>query len=131
MSVAFPAIKPTQRTFTPPAWPVTSARSQAGAVSRRKWGSKSTDATLQLEFSCTDDESGSILEAHEQAQGPTEPLDLPDIIWQGVTGRLKAFIDATSGRLEWVFADAQPPPVRSVSCGRSTVTVELRAELHL
>jgi hypothetical protein len=130
MSVAFPAIKPTQRTFTPPTWPVTSARSQAGAVSRRKWGSKSTDATLQLEFSCVDDESGRILDAHELAQGPTVPLDLPDIIWQGITGRLKTFIDTTSGRLEWVFTE-QPPQVRSVSCGRSTVTVELRAELHL
>lgn len=130
MTVAFPALKPTDRQFAAPRWPLTSARSQAGAVSRRKWGSQSTDPSLSLTFACTDDQAGAILAAHEEAQGQVVALELPDEVWHGINGTLRAFLDAMSDRLVWTFKEGSVPTMRSLVCGRSEVTVELTAELR-
>jgi hypothetical protein len=106
-------------------------RSQSGTTSRRKWGNKPANATLSLEFSCDDQQANDILQAYYRAQGQMIPLTLPDLIWQGVSGGLLEYLQQSSIRLDWTFAEGSEPDVEWVLCGRSKVRVELVAELRV
>lgn len=130
MPVAFPALKPTSRELTAPTWPITSARSQSGAVSRRKWGSNSTEPQLRLVFACSDAETDSIFAAYNTAKGSIDTLTLPPEIWHGMEGALLTRVTNYGSRLRWSFVADDPPALRSLICGRSEVTVRLVAELR-
>ena len=133
MAVAFPNIEPTSRNFTAPRWPTTGLTTQSGVTTRRLWGSKPTQAQLQLQFSnITDDNAALIVGAYNEAQGAVTDLILPSAIFNGASSNLRGWLDTTSTNagMLWFFTE-EPPTVESVAPNRSSVRVNLVAELRL
>ena len=133
MAVAFPNIEPTSRNFTAPRWPTTGLTTQSGVTTRRLWGSKPTQAQLQLQFSnITDDNAALIVGAYNEAQGAVTDLTLPSAIFNGASSNLRGWLDTTSTNagMLWFFTE-EPPTVESVAPNRSSVRVNLVAELRL
>jgi len=123
MSVAFPAIRPADRQFTPPAVPVAETRSESGLTYRRRRGSLAVDATLALRFDARPVADWVAIEAAWLASGSgMEGLALPPEIWApGVAPELPG--------LQWRFIPSQPPQKAEPRelIGRVNITVELRA----
>jgi len=133
MAVTFPTIEPTSRRFLAPKWPTTGVVSQSGVTTRRLWGSRPSQAQLDLTFAnITDDNAALIIGAYNSAKGATIDLTLPSIIFNGASANLKGWLDTTStgAGMKWFFNE-EPPNVESISPNRSTVTVRLVAELRL
>ena len=132
MTVAFPAVQPTGCSFTPPSFPISSSRSQSGVRSYRVWASKESDAVLEFDFENISQEAAlGILEAYREAKGPVEGLNLPPILFNGITDSdLLAFIKQTDSGLTWHFFEDQPPQLQRVPGRRYTTRVTLRAELR-
>lgn len=133
MATTFPSIEPTARSFTAPTWPTTTQTSQSGVITRRLWGSRPSRATLSLRFSTTDEGTTAILRAYDNAKGSVDTLALPDILFNGASGRLRSWLDASAAGagLVWCFTEGSPPQVESIAPGRSNVTVSLTAELRM
>jgi len=132
MSVAFPSLTPTSRSFQAPRFPSTSSTSQGGVVTRRLWGSQPSQGQLSLTFAnISDDHAALLLEAYAAAKGPTTELTLPSTVFNGVSDLLQLGIDSTttSSGLKWFFAE-DGPSVESIAPGISTVTLELTVELR-
>jgi hypothetical protein len=133
MAVAFPSIEPTGRNFTAPRWPTSGLTTQSGLTTRRLWGSKPTQAQLQLQFNnITDDNAALIIKAYNDAQGATTDITLPSAIFNGASATLKTWLDttATGAGMLWFFTE-DPPSLESVAPNRSSVSVKLVAELRL
>lgn len=134
MTVAFPAIEPTGRSFKAPSFQTSTLTSQSGVVTRRLWASKPSAASLSLEFNnISDDSVTQILSAHYEAKGSVEELELPQIIFNGASSALKAWLDtsATNAGLIWCFEEGSTPQVESIAPNRSKVSVKLSAELRM
>lgn len=133
MAVAFPSVEPTSRSFTAPRWPTSGLTTQSGVTTRRLWGSRPSQAQLQLQFSnITDDNAALIVKAYNDAKGATTDLTLPPAIFNGASTTLKGWLDTTStgAGMLWFFTE-EPPTVESVAPNRSSVRVTLVAELRL
>lgn len=133
MAVAFPSIEPTARNFTAPRWPTSGLTAQNGVTTRRLWGSRPSQAQLNLTFTnISDDNAALILSAYNSCQGATGEVILPSIIFNGASGNLAGWLSTTStgAGMQWFFSE-EPPTVESISPGRSTVSVRLIAELRL
>lgn len=133
MAVAFPSVEPTSRSFTAPRWPTSGMTTQSGVTTRRLWGSRPSQAQLQLQFdNITDDNAALIIKAYDDAKGATTDLTLPPAIFNGASTALKAWMDttATGAGMLWFFTE-EPPTVESVAPNRSSVRVNLVAELRL
>lgn len=134
MTIAFPNITPTSRSFRPPKWPATRKASQSGVSSVRLWGSRPSDAGISLGFAnIPDHQAAAILNAHRQAKGHVLPVVLPVGILKGMEQELQAawLGSISEADLTWHFSEGDPPSVESVIPGRSTVRVSLTAELRL
>lgn len=123
MTTAFPNIKPSSRDIQPGQFPVKRFTTIAGTGFTRLYGSQPFNASIDLAFQNIGDAAvQSILDAFEAAYGATDDLALPELLWDGVSDRLRE-------RLErdylWRFAQQAPPQVRSVRRGISTVSVRL------
>ena len=133
MAVTFPSIEPTSRSFTAPRWPTSGIPTQSGVTTRRLWGSRPSQAQLQLQFSnVSDDNAALIVQAYHDAKGATTDLALPAIIFNGASGNLTGWLNtaSTGAGMKWFFAE-EPPTVESVAPNRSSVRVNLVAELRL
>jgi hypothetical protein len=133
MAVTFPSIAPTARSFTAPKWPTTGITSQSGVTTRRLWGSRPSQAQLNLTFNnISDDNAALIAAAYNSAKGATVELTLPAVIFDGASSTLKAWLDtsATGAGMQWFFSE-EPPSIESVAPGRSSVRINLVAELRL
>ena len=133
MAVTFPNIEPTARNFKAPKWPTSGLTAQNGVTTRRLWGSRAAQAQLSLTFTnITDDNAALILQAYNSAKGATTDLALPSIIFNGASGALTTCLDtsATGAGMKWFFAE-DPPSLESTAPNRSSVSVELVAELRL
>ena len=134
MATTFPSIKPTGRSFVAPSWPTKTQVSESGVITRRLWGSRPSQAKLSLTFrNINDTSTAAILSAYNSAKGSVDSLTLPVEIFAGANAGLKSWLDAsaTGAGLLWCFAEGTSPQVESVAPGRSTVTVELTAELRM
>lgn len=134
MATAFPTVQPTSRSFVAPTWPTKTQASQSGVITRRLWGSRPSRARLRLRFDNINDTSTTeILSAYNTAKGSVDSLTLPSIIFKGASAGLQQWLDAsaTGAGLLWCFSEGTSPQVESVAPGRSTVTVELTAELRM
>jgi len=132
MAITFPSIEPTGRSFVAPRWPTTSLVSQSGVKTSRLWGSRPSQALLRLTFeNVTDDNAATIIGAYNSAKGSSTELILPDVIFNGSSADLKGWLDtsSTGAGMQWFFSE-EPPTVESVSPNRSTVAVQLVAELR-
>jgi hypothetical protein len=133
MSVTFPTIEPTSRSFTAPRWPISATRSQSGVTSQRLWGSKPSQAQLALTFdNITDNNAALILQAYNSAKGTITELTLPTVIFNGASANLAGWLNTTStgAGMKWFF-DEEPPSVESVAPNRSSVRLTLVAELRM
>jgi hypothetical protein len=133
MTVTFPTLEPTSRSFVAPRWPTSGITSQSGVTTRRLWGSRPSQARLNLSFdNISDDNAGLIVAAYNSAKGATTELTLPNVLFNGASAALTGWLDTTStgAGMKWFFSD-EPPTVESVAPGRSSVRVVLVAELRL
>lgn len=134
MATVFPSIKPSSRSFTPPAFATTTSSSQSGVVTRRLWGSRPSKAVLALQFDNIDDsETSAILKAYNDAKGSVDSLVLPDEVFAGTDRALQQWLDGsnTGAGLLWCFTEGSAPQVVTTSVGRSNVQVNLTAELRI
>jgi hypothetical protein len=133
MTVTFPTLEPTARSFTAPRWPTSGITSQSGVTTRRLWGSRPSQARLNLSFdNISDDNAGLIVAAYNSAKGAITELTLPNVLFNGASAALTGWLNTTStgAGTKWFFAE-EPPTVDSVAPGRSSVRVALVAELRL
>lgn len=136
MGIAFPAIEPTAFAFTMPRHPVTSAMSESGIEDHRLWGTVAVRGLLELEFSnIRTANATAILSTFHQSYSGLLALDLPDILFAGVTADDRAFIDSvtTGAGLKWfwpVGQDAPTPRQSLVYRHRCTLPVQLQARLQ-
>lgn len=124
MSVAFPSLCPTRRSYTPGRYPTKRFNGISGSGTTRLYGSKAFDAELQLDFVVDDDGATALLDCWHQSRGGAETLDLPTNVFTGISSSLNATIPAY---LSWRWADT--PSVESLFPGRSRVQVKLIATL--
>lgn len=133
MAITFPSIEPTGRGFTAPRWPTSGITTQSGVTTRRLWGSRPSQARLSLSFdNISDDNAALIVQAYNDAKGATTDLTLPAIIFNGASGNLTGWLStaSTGAGMKWFFAE-EPPTVESIAPNRSSVRVNLVAELRL
>jgi len=132
MTVTFPTLRPTSRSYTPPKWPVTGTTSQSGVTSRRLWGSAPNQGSLSLAFNNRPTTEGVALRtAYNAAKGPIEDISLPSSIFEGDEDTYNEIQSVFSQYgLRWYFTDEQPA-IESVVPGICNMRVNLVAELRL
>jgi len=123
MTVDFPAISPTQRSYTPGEYPTKRFTSVSGAGSTRLYGSKAFNATLKLEFLQDDAGTQSILKSWHESYGGARILSLPATLFEGMNGPEEEIPNYLNWRWESV------PVVQSLFPGRSKIQVALVATL--
>lgn len=127
MATSFAALNtcgPTKRTFTPGAYATKRFTSISGAGSTRLYGSKASDARLQLSFLLDDADTCAVLKCWDEAKGTYDTIDLPDQFLAGSSPILDCGVPTY---LNWRWAD--PPSVESLLPGRSRVQINLIATL--
>ena len=75
---------PTDRTFSPGEYPVRRFTSISGAGTSRLYGSKQSNAELQLTFVLSDSDTSVMLKAWDDAKGTFDTLNLPPQFFAGV-----------------------------------------------
>ena len=135
--MAFPNMRPTTRSFTMGDYPSTTYRSLSGVTFRRNFGNKQTGYTLDLQFKNIGDNeelkvnSGTtlqILQHYIDVDGTLETFTVPNRVFAGMDDTIEDLIKAPSN-IKWRYAE--PPKVKSVKTGMSTVTVKLVGELEV
>lgn len=127
MSLPFPDIKPSARSFRMGSYPTKVYRSLSGATVKRSFGNKPTGYQLELEFQNITDAAAALIVKHyvDVAAGFVR-FTLPSGLFAGMGITLQSYIQFPAGIL-WEYES--PPEVQSVITGRSTVTVSLAGEL--
>ena len=136
MPILFPAVKPTSSAFVMPRHPATTARSEAGVDDQRLWGTVAVDGALELEFANIPTSTATdILRTFHQSYSGLLELQLPAILFDGLTDQDRAFIDAitTGSGLRWFWPVGQGAPKPRASLvyrHRCTLPVTLQARLQ-
>ena len=126
MSIIFPSLKPSQRSFKLGAFPTKIYRSLSGATAKRSYGNKPFGYELQLVFSNIDDDATAlILEHYSDTFGGFSRFQLPDSLFSGMSETLRDYAKANA-TICWEYAG--PPEVESIIGGRSTVQVTFIGE---
>lgn len=128
---AFPDIAPTSRTFEPGVYPQRTYRTLSGVVVRRTFGNSPFNAKLDMQFENIGDSAVESILNHYRTQTAsnarfqvlttTKPLT-------GMTSTLANLASGSTDNLRWEYA--QPPQVRSIRSGLSTVSVSLLGEIR-
>lgn len=124
MTVSFPELCPTRRSYTPGVYPVKKFDSISGASVTRLYGSKAFDATLDLQFILNDASLQLLLESYHQSRGGALAMDLPASVFHGIGADLQ---DQIPSYLNWRYAET--PALESLVPGRTRVQVKLIATL--
>ena len=122
----FPAICPVRRQFKAAQFPTKRFTSISGAGTTRLYGSKSFDATLDIQFLVDDDNLIAIMDNWEASYGTYLPVNLPDAVVASNGELLDAIVP---DYLEWHWAEA--PTVESLNPGLHRATVKLIAQLEI
>ena len=136
MGIAFPAIEPTAFAFTMPRHPVTGAMSESGIEDHRLWGTVAVRGLLDLEFgNIRTDRAMAILDSFHQSYSGVLELDLPEILFAGVSAAERVYIESvtTGAGLRWFWPIGQDAPTPRVSLTfrqRCTLPVQLQARLQ-
>ena len=124
MSIAFPAVCPTRRRYTPGRYPTRRYNALNGASFTRLFGSRAFDAELDMEFILDDTKAAAVLRSWHDSKGGTTDLSLPSLVFTGVSDQLSSNIPTY---LNWRWAEV--PSVESLFPGKSRVQVRLIATL--
>lgn len=128
MTVQFPGIKPAERSFRLGQYPVKSYRALSGATVKRAFGNRAYGYELQLSFNnITDAVTSQLIDHYNATRGGFARFTLPAQIFAGMSTTLTSKIQAPT-QIKWEYVN--PPEVRSVFNGRSTVTITLAGELE-
>ena len=129
-AVAFPALKPTSRSYSPGVYPSAEFKALNGATTRMLFGNRRSDAELQLEFgNISDDNAALILQHYERVVPSDDWVGFTSATGSaGASSALAAYLQESGGSgLRWRYEG--PPDVRSVVPGRSTVQVKFIGQL--
>jgi hypothetical protein len=127
-AVAFPAIKPTGRSYSPGTYPLAEFKALNGATTRMLYGNRRSDAELSLEFANISDDNAALILRHYEQLGASDDWASFTTGAAGASSSLAAFMQESGGSgLRWRYADA--PQVSSVFPGRSTVQVTFVGQL--
>lgn len=127
MTAQFPGIKPAERSFRLGQYPVKSYRALSGATVKRVFGNRAYGYELQLSFNnITDAVTAQLIDHYEATSGGFERFTLPAELFAGMSSALTSKIQSPA-QIKWEYVN--PPEVKSVINGRSTVTVNLAGEL--
>ena len=77
MTIPFPALCPRSRKFQPGSYATKRFATISGTSQTRLYGSKSFDATLELEFMTDDEGAASLVACYDAARGAANVLSLP------------------------------------------------------
>ena len=128
-AIAFPGIMPTGRSYSPGSYPKNEFRALNGAVTFLQYGNRRSESDLSLDFSnITDQRTAEILGNYEQQSVGDNWVTFTAL--DGLAGagsELAAYLGETISGLRWRYAE--PPQVRSVVPGRSSVTVKMKGYL--
>lgn len=127
MSVPFPSVKPTGRSFSPGQFPTKIYRALSGATVKRSFGNRASGNKIQLEFANIDDATAIlILQHYTDTSGGFNRFTLPATVFVGMAASLQTYV-AAAATILWEYEG--PPDVQSVPCGLNTVRVSLVGEL--
>ena len=126
-AVAFPAIKPTSRSYSPGTYPSAEFKALNGATTRMLFGNRRSDAELDLEFSNISDDNAALILQHYERVVPSDDWVSFPAGTAGASAALAGFMQENTSGLRWRYSG--PPDVRSVIPGRSTVQVTFVGQL--
>jgi hypothetical protein len=119
---AFPAIKPTSRSYSPGAFPQVEFRALNGATTVIRYGNRRSNSELKLTFqNISDQNAAALLSLYEQTTVTDDWITFtPADGAAGASAELASYLREVGGSgLRWRFSD--PPSVDSVVPGRSSV----------
>lgn len=123
----FPSYTPSDRVFIAGQLPVREYRTMAGTVWKRILGNRQVGHQLSMTFLHVKSAVADEFELHWEEHDTVEQFQLPIAAAAGNDGaRLRALIQRPD-RCLWVWK--QPPTIRDIVPGISTVQVELKGEL--
>lgn len=124
--MAFPALVPSSRTFSPGDFPIKKFNAQSGAEVRILYGSRMVNQVFELSYAnISDSQAESFLTDYRDQKGTFQTFVLPNAVFEGWTsGRDIGRYERGPGTL-WRYDGS--PAVVSVRPGISSVTVKLRA----
>lgn len=127
MTAQFPGIKPAERSFRLGQYPIKSYRALSGATVKRAFGNRAYGYELQLSFNnISDAVTSQLIDHYNATSGGFERFTLPAELFVGMSTTLAGKIQSPT-QIKWEYTN--PPEVRSVINGRSTVTINLAGEL--
>ena len=127
MAAQFPGIKPAERSFRLGQYPVKSYRALSGATVKRAFGNRAYGYELQLSFNnISDTLTAQLIDHYNATSGGFERFTLPAELFVGMSSTLAGKIQSPT-QIKWEYTN--PPEVKSVINGRSTVTINLAGEL--
>ena len=120
--MAYPSLAPTARSFSAGDYQYKTYKAQNGKEVRILYGDKRTGMTLDLSYdNIADTQADDFIAHYDETKGGFSSFTLPAAFRTGWSGNTSA-IDAASGN-QWRYE--QPPAIRSVRPGISSVTVRL------
>ena len=128
MTAQFPGIKPAERSFRLGQYPVKSYRALSGATVKRAFGNRAYGYELQLSFNnISDAVTSQLIDHYNATSGGFERFTLPAELFVGMSTTLAGKIQSPT-QIKWEYTN--PPEVKSVINGRSTVTINLAGEIY-
>lgn len=128
MSVPFPAIRPTSRSYEAPEYAQLQPTYLSAIAYPRLLGSKPGKAKLQLSFdNILDNDAALIIAAFMNSLTGFLPVELPSEIVAGIEDSELAYRIRTGLHLKWYFDG--PPRQSSVMKGISSVQVDLIGDI--
>jgi len=119
--MAFPALVPTSRSYSPGDWPVKRFQAQSGAEVRILYGSQRVGATLELSYdNITDSQAQQFVDDYNSVLGTLRTFTLST---QALTGTSVGMTPPP--QTAWRYSDT--PAITSVRPGVSSVRVTLVA----
>jgi hypothetical protein len=128
-AIAFPPIKPTGRSYSPGRYAQSEFQALNGATSIVRFGSQRYDSELSLDFDNIVDSGAALILANYERQNAGDHWVSFDASngTAGASQELAKYLGETVTELRWRYAE--PPQVRSVMPGRSSVTVKMKGYL--
>ena len=129
-AVAFPALVPSGRRYSPGQYPQAEFVALNGATTTLRYGNRRFDAELDLTFqNITDAEAASLLKLYEDTMVADDWVTFTSAdVAGGASTELADYIREVGGsNLRWRFNE--PPSVDSVKPGLSTVSVRFIGRL--
>jgi hypothetical protein len=126
MSITFPSIKPSSRSFKLGSFPTKVYRALSGATAKRSFGNRPFGYEIQLTFSNIDDTKVSqLLKHYMDTSGGFSRFLLPPSVFAGMDATLQSYAEAPS-TIRWEYTG--PPEVESVIENISNVQLTLIGE---